>query len=217
MWQNNQITSWSTTMVIWSFYHKICAGCNESDLGHKPQDVWWGKGACLHAGRSYYSWELVCMPADPTTPRCLSACWWNQVLLQWGWQSRQGTWNKGIYYKMSSVEQCSITWVLNTWSSILYMRLLDHAGCEWNGYTMWVVGYGGWVQWSLGGWYTIATQLITLPECICHRPECQAQVHMKGSPEYRVQGVLGHIVGVLVHLHKVVWCGVWGAGEGKGQ
>jgi len=41
---------------------------------------------------------------------------------------------KTSIYEMSSAEQCSITWVLNTWLSILYMRLPDCTGCEWNGY-----------------------------------------------------------------------------------
>ena len=71
------------------------------------------------------------------------------------------------------------------------MRLPDHAGCEW-------------IPWHLGGWYTITAQVITLPEYICCWPKWWAQVHMRGSLEYRVQGILGCISGVLVCLHKVL-------------
>jgi len=84
------------------------------------------------------------------------------------------------------------------------MRLPDRAGCEWNGYTTWVAGYGGWVRWCSGGWYTITTRVITLPEYICRRPEWRAQVHARGSPEYRVQGILGSVAGAPIRLHEVL-------------
>jgi len=40
------------------------------------------KVARLRAGRSYYSWELVCALADPTTPRGSSTRQRNRVLLE---------------------------------------------------------------------------------------------------------------------------------------
>jgi len=50
----------------------------------------------------------------------------------------------------------------------------------------------------------ITIQVVTLPEFICHWPECWAQVHMRGDMEHGVQGILGCVVGVSVHLHKVL-------------
>jgi len=57
--------------------------------------------------------------------------------------------------------------------------------------------------WRSGGWYTITTRVITLPEYICRRPEWWVQVRARGARSI-ARGILGHVAGVPIRLHEVL-------------